>query len=327
MPTSPYPERVTPSSSVSFCYEKQMYTDRSGQGVDTRLVFYYEIYNDQGQDTGYYVDGYAFVPNIGANEKSCTIRERVSAKDVGVSAPYTCSVSWASSDPHSVDPQPHFSVTTKPVTVIDAKTDPSPTRARDLVLQYCDTTDTPRCKWQKTGSSAFLQPKGDRTQVTSVHSTCPPESKESELSYEKRVHIEWSDNIGVKVSGETKVSIFGQEVKASVETEYSHEVTAGTETSEKIKHFIPEGYRGALYFTAGVVEVKGTVNIFTPDRAYKIVNVIVDFPLSNEYRPPNNQPPVPVGVVDPEYWKCEEAQPSYPPSGSPGLQITQSPLS
>jgi hypothetical protein len=325
-PTSPFPEKISESSSTPFCYEKEMYSNRSGQGVDTRIVFYYEIHTNQGEDTGYYVDGAAFVPNVGRNEESCTIRERVSGKDVSPSSPYTCAVSWASSDPHSIDPEPHFSITMKPVTTIDAKTDPNPTRARDLVLKYCTTDDSPQCQWRKTASSAFVQPKGDRTQVTSVHSTCPPETKESELSYEKKVHIEWSDNIGVKVSAETKVNVFGQSVKASVEAEYSHEVSAGVETSEKVKHFVPEGYRGALYLSAGVVEVQGTVNIFAPDRFYKIVNVIVDFPLSNEYRPPNNQPPIPIGVVDPEYWKCEASQPTYPPSGSPGLRITQTDL-
>jgi hypothetical protein len=164
----------------------------------------------------------------------------------------------------------------------------------------------------KTASKVFVQPLGDRTEVTSVHSTCPPETKESELSYEKKVHIEWSDNIGVKVSGESKVKIFGQEVKVSVETEYSHEITAGTETSEKVKHF--------------VIEVQGTVNIYTSQRTYKITNVIVDFPLQNEYHPPNNQPPIKTGFVLPEYWPCGEQQPSHPRSDSPGLSITQEPL-
>jgi hypothetical protein len=325
-PTKSYPQKITPSSTDSFCYEKPMYGGKAGMGVNTRVVFYYEIHNAQGEDTGYYLDGFASVPNIGKNEESCTIRERVSAKDVSNSSPYTCAVSWASSDPHSVDPQPHWVVTAKPVTVIDAKTDPNPTRARDLALQYCTTVDTPQCKWQKTASKVFVQPLGDRTEVTSVHSTCPPETKESELSYEKRVHIEWSDNIGVKVSGETKVKVFGQEVKVSVETEYSHEITAGTETSEKVKHFVPIGYQGALFFTAGVIEVQGTVNIYTRDRTYKITNVIVDFPLQNEYHPPNNQPPIKTGFVLPEYWPCGADQPVHPRSGSPGLSITQEPL-
>jgi hypothetical protein len=275
------------------------------------LEFVYQI-----KGTPYNWQGHFVAPRVEANNGSCEIR-RGSVRDDY--SPYKCSVHWNAGE----DPSPVFAIVQKSTTVIDGKTDPN--RAAQYIKQYCQTQSSPACEWDTTSSHAYVQPKGDRKQVTPVVSTCPPENKESELTYSKKVKIGWSDSIGLKTSVEAtaKVPFFEDKVKAKIEGDYSHKIDASVETDFSLKKFVPVNYRGALYFTGGVVEVQGSAIIHAPDDTYKVNNVVVDFPLDNEYNPGHDQPPIPTGVLEPEYWPCSQHQPSYPPSGSPGLTFQE----
>jgi hypothetical protein len=111
-PDHPLPTDIAPSAQAPFCYERvvpkpyEIYVPASYQ--DSRVVFYYDILNDKGQQTGYFMDGYAFVPRVGKNDVTCTIRKS-SDRTVDNSV-YSCTTSWGSSNPHSADPQPHWSI-------------------------------------------------------------------------------------------------------------------------------------------------------------------------------------------------------------------------
>lgn len=292
-----------------FCYQGD---------TKASVVAYYRIQVPNGsggwKDSGFWVDAYAHVRYVFKNELGCSVK-----KDGGVTevdwAPYACSATWAGNGQGGgINPGFTWSVSKKPETIIDAKQNPG--GANQAVTGLCTVQTTDRCVWTLVKSSVFTLPRDEWTQLTSVANSCPPFTKESELTWSSAVSMSWSDNIGGKVATKGEIAPLGPfaKVEASLEASYSHTVTQANTWTETYKITVPLNKQMAIYLAPGVVQAQGDFTLYAPDKITLVKNVIVDFPLAKEWRSPSGGQSVPKGIFKTPSWDCHQPAPSQSPS-------------
>jgi len=159
--SSPIPDRVSDSDTASFCYGS-FHPPAGVFQVDTGFSFNYDILIPNGSGewspSGYYVEAAAKVPLFGDPKIDCTIKQSGSTVPAS-GAPFRCDTSLTSK---GNDSEPRWTITAKPVTVIDAANSANVARAAQLIGDNCTVFDTPRCNWTRTQkSSAILQDQDD----------------------------------------------------------------------------------------------------------------------------------------------------------------------
>ncbi len=260
-------------SSNSWCLESN---------ANTRIIFYYEIDTWDGstwRDTGYYIDGYAFVPLSGANVVSCTIKLRHTRQDTGTSSPYTCSVAWADSDPHSTDPQPHWNIGAKPTTEVT-----DPTQAVDLLNRYCKAgQQNPQCTYKAASQEVMVAPKSAWQLYGQPYANCVDE-KGAPYSLEVSRELSWEDSISGKVKAQFDIGV----VEATVEAAYSHKIGAKYAIKQVYRTTVPYGKTVGFYIQPGYLQITGDFLLATADNIYSIKGFTMDFPLAEEYSPPQH---------------------------------------
>lgn len=274
-PAQDLPETV--SGQSSWCVEVRDHDSYP----DSRIVFYYEILKrvgDKWQNTGEYMDGYAKVPYVGENQLSCVIKNRETNADAGVASPYTCSYNWADSNPHSVDPQPHWTISAKPTVNV---TDPQ--QAVDLLTKNCKAGhQTPECSYTATSQKVEAAPKDEWQLYGQPYANCSTKPS-APYSLEVEHKLSWEDSIAVKVGVEAEV--IPEIVKASVDVEYKHKV--GAEYSIKQSYHAEVEYRKLVgfYIQPGYLAIEGNFVVTTQSAVYRIDNFTLHLPLGEEYSP------------------------------------------
>jgi len=201
---SAIPDQVSEGSS-HFCYA----CFEGNKGFDTGFFFYYDILVPNGtggwMPSGYWVDGAAKVPMMGGRKIDCTIK-RSGSSERAAGAPFSCETSWTREGNVS---EPHWKITARDVTVIDASDPANVDRAGKLIGDNCQVFDTARCNWTRTQkSSAFLPDEKDWLPLTNWADSCPPATKEFVLKFSNAKGVNWSDTFGGKISGKVKADAF-----------------------------------------------------------------------------------------------------------------------
>lgn len=316
---SPIPETVQ-GSSAAFCYEarRNSQTDNNGP-VNTEVHFSYQIESLQGgayKDSGYYLTASAKVPYTGKNEISCQIKPNGSA-DGTDSSPYVCATSFAADTFGNEDPQPHWSVTSKPVNVIDAKTATADqlNAARDLIVAVCGAGQ-PECTYESTSQRIYAPPQSQWVPLGNGDVNCDSHPDKT-YEYDQGYTWSWSNSLGGKVQG--KFQGLDKIFTLTVEVTYQHSWTASQSYSEKHVQKVPYGKVGFFYLQPGLLEIVGTFQISSRDSVQVIKNFTVNLPLASDYDPGHGFPPIHIGLVWPvqKPVDCPSATTSTPTVGVP----------
>jgi hypothetical protein len=306
---SEIPQEVSDGSSYTFCYACM----ERDKGYDTGFFFHYDILVPNGtggwMPSGYWVDGATKVPMIGSRHLDCTIR-RSGSMNPADGAPFSCGTSWTGSGNTS---QPHWKVTAKDVTVIDASYSANAERAAKLIGDNCQVFDTPRCFWTRTQkSSTFLPERSDWQSLTNWADSCPPTDPKHlfVLTSKRNVQISWSDKVGGKISAQMGAEAFVAKVKGTIEANYEHSITQTDRYGEGYQYTIPYNHRAALYLQHGFLEVSGDFSIITDNDRFLVKNAVFRFPLEKDVQVEGRGQPVPRGVVQHVDIPCSEKPPS-----------------
>jgi len=285
-PRAPISDYVPAGAPSNFCYESAAGADHI-IAPQSRIVFYYEIYSGPTQDTGDYLDGYSFVPAVGKNELSCTIVSRTTGKP-DVNSPYVCSVSWGDSNPHSIDPQPHWVLTQKPTVVVDGGTDPvdKVKAAMKDVLDTCGR-GLPNCTADATNQTVFKVPEGAGWRVLGkpyVNGT----KDNVEYEYKDGWRLSWKDSL--KFEAEYDFSKVIPKLGLKVSTAYEH--VWGSEASSGLTYrmTIQPGEIGVFFLQPGYLAVTGNFEVVYPEKVEIVKNVTINYPLSDTYKPSDAVP-------------------------------------
>jgi hypothetical protein len=272
-PSSELKTEYLTAGSYPFCLEAYQ---ESNTG-ETRLVAYYDIYSSSGQSTGYYVDMYAKVPFAGANELACTVKKKGESSPPPTS-PYLCTYGWGDSNPHSIDPQPHWTIAMKPtVEVTDDNT------AVELLNAHCSSNQTPECSYKATSQEVQKAPKTDWLLYGQPYGNCTTKPDEPySLGIDRS--LGWQDSIQVKVSAKFSIG----PVQAEVDAQYKHSVTAKYDIKQtygtRVKYLKIVGF----YIQPGYLRITGDWLVTTADAIYSIKNFTLHLPLGTEYSPPGH---------------------------------------
>ncbi|HEY6624213.1 MAG TPA: hypothetical protein VIX85_10300, partial [Acidimicrobiales bacterium] len=261
-------------------------------------------------------------------ELTCTIKQHGNTNDVSISSPYACSVSWTDSDPHSIDPQPHWSVTDKPTLVYDAST-LSPGQLQTVKEQILATCGAgkPECTYDATSQGVRTTPRSEWEPLGAPDANStdhPDKTYEVDRGWSFSWQTQWSVKAGVSLAFLEKI------ITAKFEASLSHSWSESQSVSEKHTQKIPYGCTGAFYVEKGEVEITGTFQIVNPSSVDIIKNFTVVFPLANDYNPPNDLPVVHIGVVHSVQWPIKGINPtptcngeprSSPPPGVPAVSV------
>jgi len=311
---SSIPDGVSENSNTSFCYGS-FHTSMDFKDYDTGFYFYYDILVPDGggewRPSGYWVDGATKVPMIGERKIDCTIK-RSGSTNRADGAPFSCETSWTGEGNVS---EPHWKITAKGVTEIDASQSAKVEQAAQLIGANCEVRDTPRCVWTRTQkSSAFLADRNDWVSLTNWADSCPPATKEFVLNSNRSVSVSWSDKVGGKISGKIIGDVLVFKVEGTLEVNYEHSITQTDSYGEGYTYNIPLGYRSALYLQHGMLEVSGDFSIITDNDRFLVKNAVFRFPLQKDVQVEGRGQPVPRGVVVHVDLNCTE---KAPPLGAP----------
>lgn len=326
------PDDVSAGNTRSFCYGS--YHPPSGlTEVDTGFFFYYDISIPSGKGgwmpSGYYVDAAAKVPMCCEADRKidCTIKKSGSTNPADGS-PFRCDVSWTGSGNSSA---PHWKVTANEVKVIDAANSANAERAAQLIGDNCKEFDTARCQWTRTQkSSAFVTRQDDWVPLTHWADSCPPATREFELTATRNVQMSWSDKVGGKIAGKVIFDAFIGKVEASIEANYEHTIAQTNSYGEGYKYSIPLKYQAGLYIEYGLLEVTGDFSIITDkgDR-FLIKNAVFRFPLAKDVKVEGRGQPIRVARVRHVDVPCSEEAPAAgarpPAKARTGLVTRKSP--
>ena len=318
-PASPLLLEYAQNGSYSFCIERDILETGT---PDTRFVAYYEIYlpadqstSGSAQDTGYYVDLYSFVPLAGKNEVACTVRSR-NGVNPPEGAPYVCTTAWGNPDPHSIDPQPHWTISEKPTKVIDAATASQAelNAATNEINESC-ANGQPECSYTATSQRVYAPEKSHWIPLTDGEVNCDTKDGKT-YEYDRGWTYSWSNSLGGKITFKGGIDKI---IEASIEGNYTHTWAETQSSTEKHTQTIPYHKVGFFYLQPGLLEINGTFQIVKPDRIDVIKNVTVNFPLSKEFTK-EGFAPVQVGVVWPVQYDIDPKNcPASvdPPDGGP----------
>jgi len=321
------PSEVSDDTTASFCYAS-IHPPAGLPQIDTGLFFHYDILVSDGSgnwtDSGFWLDGAVKVAMVGDNKIDGNIRVSGSTNRAP-EAPFVCETSWDSTQENA--PEPHWRITAKDVTVIDASNSANVGRAAQLIGDNCESFDTPRCRWSRTkNSSAFLADRNDWQSLTNWADSCPPATKEFVLSSTRNVQISWSDTVGGKISAKMGGKAFGLTIEGSIEVSYAHSITQADTYGEGYTYSIPLGYRSALYLQHGMLEVSGDFAIITDKDRFLVKNAVFRFPIERDVQVEHRGQPVPRGVVVHTDVRCSAAPPLRGAPPPPGAQEGQARL-
>ena len=285
-PHAPIPEYVPAAAPNNFCYESKAGASHI-VAPQSRIVFYYEIYSSPSQDSGDYLDGYAFVPAVGKNELSCTIVNRTTEK-VDPNAPYTCSTSWGDSNPHSIDPQPHWVLTQKPTVVVDGETDPVD-KVKAAMKDVLDTCGhgLSNCTADATNQKVFKVPEGAGWRVLGKPYVNGTKDKVT-YEYKDGWKLSWKDSL--KFEAEYDFSKTFPKLGFKISSAYEH--VWGSEANSELTYrmTIEPGDIGVFFLQPGYLAVTGNFQVVYPDKVEIVKNVTINYPLSDTYKPSDAVP-------------------------------------
>jgi hypothetical protein len=239
---------------------------------------------------------YVSVPFVGANELNCTIRKKNSNDDVTKTSPYSCTVSWGDPDPHSIDPQPHWTVQAKPVTTVDATTATpgAVAAAQKDILDTCGL-GLGTCKADTTNQTIFQVPQGPGWTIIGkpyVNGTNKPVPYE----YDDGWKLSWKDTF--KVGADYDFSKTFPLVGLKISADYSHTWASEADSHLKYRMDVDPNHIGIFYLQPGYLAVTGNFTISFPDKVEFVKNITVNYPLSGPYYPNGDiQKAIPPGVV------------------------------
>jgi hypothetical protein len=214
------------------------------------------------------------------------------------------------------DPQPQWSLHRKNTVTIDYNDNSKRAQARDLLETSCTSHDRDRCQYTSTAERSFTQDRSKWIPLTPQVDSCPPQTKETELTWGEKKTISWTDNFSGKSTTTFDIGL----VKEAIELQYQHSVTEAREVSDTVKHYIPLNYRGQLWLVEGFHEVTGDFQIVNGDTIYVIKNAIFDFPAGATDMDGRGQP-VHYAIVQPVFDLCSKAPKGQGAPPSPDGQL------